>query len=213
MNEIKIKTSKTARVYLTNEITKNTKEVVISCHGYAQLGKFFIKKFEGISNEHRTVIVPEALNKFYWNGMNGRVVASWMTKDDRESEIEDYINYLNQVYEMIKEKNKNVKIIAFGFSQGSSTISRWISQKNYKIDCERLILWSGSFPIDVLEENIFKTIPFQYLFGNEDEYYSKVKIIELESTLNKKDIHPDFIEFNGGHKIYEEPLQKLFSQI
>ena len=43
MNEIKIKTSKTARVYLTNEITKNTKEVVISCHGYAQLGKFFIK--------------------------------------------------------------------------------------------------------------------------------------------------------------------------
>ena len=101
MNEIKIKTSKTARVYLTNEITKNTKEVVISCHGYAQLGKFFIKKFEGISNEHRTVIVPEALNKFYWNGMNGRVVASWMTKDDRESEIEDYINYLNQVYEMI----------------------------------------------------------------------------------------------------------------
>ena len=89
--------------------------------------------------------------------MNGRVVASWMTKDDRESEIEDYINYLNQVYEMIKEKNKNVKIIAFGFSQGSSTISRWISQKNYKIDCERLILWSGSFPMDVLEENIFKT--------------------------------------------------------
>lgn len=213
MNEIKIKTSKTARVYLTNKITENTKEVVIACHGYAQLGEYFIKKFEGISNAHRTVIVPEALNKFYWNGMNGRVVASWMTKDDRESEIEDYINYLNQVYEMILKKNQHVKIIAFGFSQGSSTISRWIAQKNYKIKCERLILWSGSFPMDVLKETIFRTLSFQYLFGDVDKYYPKEKIKELELTLKKEGIHPNFIKYKGEHKIYEETLQKLFTII
>ncbi|MDB4088117.1 hypothetical protein N9544_00685 [Flavobacteriales bacterium] len=213
MNEIRIKTSKTARIYISNEITKNTKEVIIACHGYAQLGKYFIKKFESICNDERAVVVPEALNKFYWNGMNGRVVASWMTKEDRESEIEDYINYLNQIYEVIREKNKDVKIIAFGFSQGSSTISRWIAQKNINIECERLILWSGSFPLDVIEELIFKTIPFQYLFGNEDEYYSKERIQELELTLNNKGVTPEFIEFKGGHKIYEETLQKLMSEI
>lgn len=210
MKEINIKTKKSARIYFSDEITEKTKEVIVACHGYAQLGKYFIKNFDSITNEERVVVVPEALNKFYWNGMNGRVVSSWMTKENRESEIEDYINYLNQVYEMIKVKNKAVKIIAFGFSQGTSTISRWISQKDYKIDCERLILWSGSFPMDVIYEPIFKTIPFQYLFGNEDEYISKDDISELEKTLNDRGINPEFIKFDGGHKIYEEDLGKLF---
>ncbi len=210
MNEIKLKTPKTSRIYFTNEITSTTKEVVIACHGYAQLGKYFIRKFNSITNNERTVVAPEALNKFYWEGMNGRVVASWMTKEDRESEIEDYIHYLNQVYELIKEKNVNAKIIAFGFSQGSSTIARWLAQKNYKIDCNHLILWSGSFPMDVVNEPIFKTIKFDYLFGNEDQFYSKEKIIELESNLNEQEIKPNFIEFDGEHKIYVETLENLF---
>lgn len=211
MKELSIKTQKSSRVYFTNEITNETKEVIIACHGYAQLGKYFIKKFESISNNERTIVAPEALNKFYWNGMNGRVVASWMTKDNRLEEISDYINYLNQVYEMIKEKSPNAKIIAFGFSQGSSTISRWLAQKDYKIDCEKLILWSGNFPMDVVEETVFKTIPFTYLFGNEDEYYSEERIKELEKTLNESGVTPNFIEFDGGHKIYVEPLKTLFN--
>lgn len=211
--EIKIKTPKTARLYFSNEITENTKQIVIACHGYAQLSHYFIKKFEGISNAERTIVAPEALNKFYWNGMNGRVVASWMTKEDREAEIEDYIQYLNQVYDIVKAKNKTAKIIAFGFSQGSSTVSRWLAQKNYTIHCERLILWSGSFPMDVIDEPVFKTIPFDYLFGNKDEYYSVERIKELENTLNNHGINPTFSEFEGGHKIYVEPLEKLFNKI
>ncbi|MEN8928912.1 MAG: hypothetical protein ABF242_08980 [Flavobacteriales bacterium] len=210
MKEIKIKTPRTARLYVTHEITENTEEVIIACHGYAQLGKYFIKKFDKISSVKRSVVAPEALNKFYWNGMSGRVVASWMTKEDRESEIEDYIHYLNQVYKLIKDKNPKARIIAFGFSQGSSTISRWLAQKNHKIECERLILWSGSFPMDVIDEPVFKTISFQYLFGNKDEYYSQEKIQSLQSTLKERGINPKFIEFEGGHKIYEEVLSCLF---
>ena len=128
MEEINIKTSKTARVYFSNNITSKTEEIVFAIHGYAQLGKYFIKKFDSIISDNRVVVVPEALNKFYWNGMNGRVVASWMTKEDRESEIDDYIEYLNQVYEIVTKKaKKNVKITVFGFSQGTATSSRWIS--------------------------------------------------------------------------------------
>ena len=211
MKEIRVKTQKTARVYFSNEITDKTKEVIIACHGYAQLGKYFIRKFDCISSEERCVVAPEALSKFYWNGMNGRVVASWMTKEDRESEIEDYISYLNQIYKMIKDLNPEVKIIAFGFSQGSSTISRWIAQDNPEVICDRLILWSGSFPMDVIERDIFKTIPFDYLFGNQDQYYSKEKVVELEEALNSHGINPNFTEFDGEHKVYELDLQKLFN--
>lgn len=210
MKEIQIETKKTARIYFSGDINNQTNEVIIACHGYAQLSQYFIKKFEGITSKNRVVVAPEGLSKFYWKGMKGRVVASWMTKEDRENEIKDYIYYLNQVYEMIKAKNNNSKITAFGFSQGSSTITRWLAQKNYKIDCERIILWSGSFPMDVVNAPVFKTIPFTYLFGNEDEYYSKERVLELKSTLNNHGINPDFKEFEGGHKIYEEALAKLF---
>ena len=41
-----------------------------------------------------TIIAPQGLHKFYLEGTSGRVGASWMTKENREDDIKNYLVYL-----------------------------------------------------------------------------------------------------------------------
>jgi hypothetical protein len=58
-------------------------------HGYGQLAKTFIRRFEPIMDAQTLVVAPEGLSRFYWGGFDGPVVASWMTREDRLDEIAD----------------------------------------------------------------------------------------------------------------------------
>lgn len=210
MNEINIKTEKSARIYLSNSLTDKTKEIVVIFHGYAQLAKYFIKKFDGIQNHERIVIAPEGLSKFYWNGMNGRVVASWMTKEDRLSEIEDQKMYLDRVMALIREKNPSAKLTLLGFSQGCATLARWIATSHYEVN--RTIFWAGFIPEDVMELEFFKENNIEFIIGKNDEFIldeNREKTIHL---MEKMGINHEVILFDGDHTIPENILLQVFDK-
>lgn len=214
IKEKKIITPRTARYFVLNQYSNEVEEVVFVLHGYAQLAKYFIKKFESIVSNNRIVIAPEGLSKFYWNGMGGRVVASWMTKEDRESEIIDQSAYLDSVYKEIKTNYPQAKIKMIGFSQGASTAVRWLVNSHVaKID--ELILWGGAYPFDALKHQEAKRlaeIPTTYLIGDTDQYLKKEDVqngvAQIEKALNNK---IKLIDYVGDHNIFEEPLLKLFN--
>ena len=106
----KLKVSKTA-IYHSEGNLKTAKTIWIVLHGYGMLAEFFIKKFNPILNTETCVIAPEGLSKFYSKGFYGRVGATWMTKQNREDEIEDYINYLDQLYEVILKNFQKLVIL------------------------------------------------------------------------------------------------------
>ena len=97
-----IKTTKTARYILSVEPSKDIKHLWIVCHGYGQSALGFLNWFKPIFSEETLIVAPEGLSKFYWEGYNGKVVSSWMTKENRENEINDYINYIETVINEIK---------------------------------------------------------------------------------------------------------------
>ncbi len=210
-------TQKTARYFQLGEITDKTKYVWIACHGYAQLANYFIKSFESIIDEETVVIAPEGLHRFYWEGFSGRVVASWMTKVDRESDIADYIHFLDGVTTEVLSKitHPDAKLIAFGFSQGVASVSRWVFNST-KHQPDELILWAGIFPDDFAlhNEGTYKpTKPIVVLFGDEDEFY---KIHDLEALKVKLKSFPfafNFKEYKGGHKIEALPLSEINREI
>ncbi len=209
MKEIQIETTKTARIYLEGNLNEKTDEVLVVLHGYAQLAQFFIKRFESISNENRVIIAPEGLSKFYWQGMNGRVVASWMTKEDRINEIKDQITYLDKVYNQIKSKSPKARISVLGFSQGTATGCRWIA--NSKVNLDRVILWAGGIPEDVLEFDSIKKQQFEIVIGTEDEYISEEKIEKMKEKFSNHKIKYELTKFKGGHIIKNEILFNLFN--
>ena len=96
-------------------------------HGYGQMAKFFIRKFQSAEELGYTIIAPQGLHKFYLEGTSGRVGASWMTKENREDDIQNYLIYLNAVHSEISSEKNWDEIVILGFSQGVATAFRWLA--------------------------------------------------------------------------------------
>lgn len=216
MKENHITVSKKARYFTSGNYNDKTQNVWIVCHGYGQLANYFLKKFDCLNNEQTFIIAPEGFHRFYTNGFNGRVGASWMTKEDRLNDIDDYVNFLNLLYDdIIKRFSVNsITINVLGFSQGAATVCRWIQRGYAKID--NLILWAAVFPPDVTFE-IFNTEIIskkQYIVcGDKDEFISTEDIEKQKKLLDENGIEYKLLTFNGKHEINTETLVELDNMI
>ncbi len=197
-----------ARIYTLGEISDKTQYIWLVLHGYSMLAKYFIQKFSGLDLEKNYIVAPEALSRFYQNGFSGRVGASWMTSEDRLNEIEDYIDYLNRVYNTyIEPFKKDKKIILLGFSQGVSTLFRWFNSQHFQT--HRVIAWAGSIPMDVLKEYKTKSIPVEVVYGDKDSFLTKDIIENHMQTLNELNINFEVHKYNGGHDITHDEIIRL----
>lgn len=212
-NTVYLKTTKTARISVSGKITPETKTIWIVLHGYGELSPYFIRKFNPLKYPENVIIAPEALSRFYLNGFNGRVGATWMTKEERETDIKDYIEYLENVYSNFIEKELQINVI--GFSQGAATASRWIGYTNNKID--NLILWCGVFPPDlplITSQKYQKLKNILLVNGNNDEFITTQTISESINKIKSGELKIKEIIFDGGHEISPSTLievQQLLS--
>lgn len=208
--EKSIITPKSARYYFLGELSKDTSEIVIVFHGYAMLAKHFVKKFSSMVNSNRVVVAPEGLSKFYWEQMSGKVVASWMTSEDRFNEIKDQVNYLDlmlkEVLNSIQKSQLKISIIAF--SQGVSTAARWlINSKN--IEPNKIVFWAGSIPEEYFLNDKVKAIETFYVYGDKDPYVKKKDVDSKVRQINKIGFDFQIIEFEGLHEIKKEIFEKI----
>ncbi len=207
-------TPKTARYFLEGNPALDIHTVYIVCHGYGQLASYFIRNFQVLEADDTLIVAPEGLHRFYWENFSGRVVASWMTKEDRESDIADYIAYLDLVYKEVLDnlKGKQVRIIVIGFSQGVSTVCRWLNATRIKV--HGLILWAGSIPNEIqLTNPYFQTFKTYFVVGNSDEFIKEEQISEYESMLIKSGIPFQLIRYEGKHQLDETTLKTIAQAI
>lgn len=200
---------KTFRYFTKGNIEK-AKYLLIVLHGYGQLAEYFIKKFENLSEDY-FIVAPEGMHRFYLKGSSGRVGASWMTKEARETDISDNLNWLNELYTQINSEKKFDQKIVLGFSQGGATAARWINERK---DITSFILWASVFPPDLLIGNEIinsEKRSNHFVLGNEDEYFTKEQQSECLSffTQNNYKTHV----FNGKHTIDNQILKTILSEI
>lgn len=206
-----LKVQKTARIVTEGKDNPDLKSVWLIAHGYGQLTTFFINKFEKLFSKENLFIVPEGLHRYYLNGFSGKIGASWMTREEREKDIEDYCGYLDRVYEhYIKPLDKKVIVNALGFSQGGATICRWAAHTKFRID--NLIVWGSVIPPDMNWETDvqkLRNLKWHYVAGDQDEFLSDKRRVEQLEILDKNGIRPNSIHYKGRHDILEEPLLLL----
>lgn len=201
-----LKIEKTARIVTSGNPAAQT--VWFVTHGYGQLATYFIEKFKSLDAEKHFVIVPEGLHRYYLNGHSGRVGASWMTKEERERDIEDYCAYLDKVYEKFILPGSCVN--ALGFSQGGATLCRWAAQTQHKID--NLIVWGSVIPPDMKWEQYLsrlKDLSWIYVAGSQDEFLTHEQQQEQLNVLREKGIEPQTLFYEGKHDIQQEALLLL----
>ena len=183
-------------------------------HGYGQLARYFMRPFATLADGTRRIIAPEALSRFYLDGFDGRIGATWMTSADREHEIDDYVRYLDALAdEVLPETSDAPHITALGFSQGTATACRWAALGRHTID--RLVLWAGGVPPDLdlaAHRAFFERVDLTLIIGAEDEFIPEQRVEEEIARLDEHGIPHRTIRFDGGHRIDPAVLKRVAEQ-
>ncbi len=205
MQEHHFSTSRSAR-YFTLGSPEQAADVWFVCHGYGQLASRFLERFRPIEAERRCIVAPEGLSRFYLteSPTERRVGASWMTREDRLHEIDDYVRYLDGVYAQVVPRT--VRVTALGFSQGTATACRWTALGSSRVD--RLIVWGGEVPPD-LDLKRLRVPSLTLVYGTRDEFFTPKIIAASESRLREHKIAYELVPFDGGHEVDEATLRLL----
>lgn len=197
--------------FKVGSVDNRTKNIWFIFHGYGQLADEFANSFAELTTDENVLIFPQGLSKFYLKGVNKKIGANWMTSLDRDIEIDNYISYLNHLFDHeIKPHLANVELNILGFSQGGHTASRWIYRSN--IGYNKLILWGSSLAHEIDQKEIIKSFSKGknlIVLGDKDRYIGKEKFRELKCKYEKMGFNYQLVEYHGGHAISSEVLKSV----
>jgi len=195
------------------------RDLWIVCHGYGQLAARFLEPFVPLETPWRRIVAPEGLSRFYLDrsrvGVNTQagVGATWMTREDREHEIEDQISYLDALLDRLQPEAAapGVRLRILGFSQGVATVTRWLV-RGHRVRADELILWAGSVPVDVdlsVLANRLAGAPVVFAVGTRDELAPWAAADVEVGRFTAAGIHARLVTFQGGHRLDNATLAAM----
>jgi predicted esterase len=221
MQEVHIEVARSARYFVLGTPGPDVDDVWIVCHGFAQLASRFLKRFQPFAVDSRLIVAPEALNRFYVDtsprphGPDDVVGATWMTREDREYEIKDYVRFLDGVAADVARtiQHAGLRPRVLGFSQGVATVCRWITLG--QVQPSAVVLWSGNVPhdLDVGQRAVkWRAAQPVIVWGDRDARANAGAIERDRARLLAAGIPAEFVEFPGGHELAHQPLADLLSR-
>ncbi|MFN2572448.1 MAG: alpha/beta hydrolase [Gemmatimonadales bacterium] len=208
MQEHSFSTPRSARYFTLGSPAAT--EIWFVCHGYGQLAGRFLERFRALEAEGRCIVAPEGLSRFYLteSASARRVGASWMTREDRAHEIEDYVRYLDALHQAIVARSAKVTVL--GFSQAAATVCRWAALGSARID--RLIVWGGEVPPDLdlrQAAGRLRACNLTLVYGTRDEFFTPKIVAATEARLREHDVAFARISYDGKHEIHEGALRQV----
>lgn len=206
-----VQVTKTARYFVSGQMTEQTKRIVFVLHGYAQLAHDFLMQFEPLFATDTLFVAPEALNRFYSKGFGGKPAASWMTSEDREAEIADYINYLDVLYAQVVPPDFSGTVCVIGFSQGVATASRWLHYSTYKFTS--FVMCSGDIAAELRNplSTALLRLKIVYISAEHDPLLNHKTKNEVEHVIQQ--LNSVRITFDGGHELHLPSVKQALSYV
>lgn len=216
---VPIEVRRTARLALLGPDAPRARELWYVLHGYGQLAAAFIDDFRAIDDGSRLIVAPEALSRFYEGDVKARlhreakVGASWMTREDREAEIADYVAYLDTVHESMLTRlgpGSPPDVTVLGFSQGGATAARWVAAG--RVNAARLIVWGSQFPpeLDLADAAAPIRRGRTLLVIGDTDMFATPKIVAKEKArLEAAQMPYRFVSFGGGHRLDDDTLREI----
>ena len=170
--------------------------LLVGFHGYRENAVIHLAALNQIpGTDGWLLIAVQGLHRFYTKG--GDVVASWMTKEDRELAIADNIRYASDVVAAVRaEFPVNDLLVFVGYSQGTAMAFRAAGH----IAANALIVGGADVPPDVATGTPIRLPPVLYGRGRDDEIYSADFHAKDVATLTRLGVTVDSVSFEGGHE-------------
>lgn len=213
---------RTARYFTLGPTHGFPRELWIVCHGYGQLAARFLRQFAPLDDGTRLVVAPEALSRFYLDPLPARrsdptprIGATWMTREARESEIGDYVSYLELLLDEVRHALAGgaPRIVVLGFSQGTATVCRWLATSEHRAD--HLVLWGGAIPPELdlaaWAERLHGA-SITLVAGEEDAMVPLASVAAEAERLSAAGVAHDVVRYPGGHTIEPAALTALASR-
>lgn len=179
--------------------------VLVGFHGYAQVAEDMFEQLSLIPGADRwTRVSIQALHPFYTRG-DSKVVASWMTRQDRELAIADNIAYVDSVCRSAPVHactRADHPVVFVGFSQGAAMAYRTALRTSVR--AAGIVALAGDIPPDVKDVPSSGWPPLLIGVGDREEWYAGDKLESDLAYLREQGIRHDLARFSGGHEWTDE---------
>jgi predicted esterase len=177
----------------------STRLVLVGFHGYAETAEIQLDRLLGVpGSEHAVLVSLQGLHRFY-RGRTNAVVASWMTRQDRELALEDNLAYVNGVIEeVLTETSRSVPLVFAGFSQGVAMAFRAACGTPHT--AAAVIAIGGDIPPELDTEALKRTGSVLIGRGQLDEWYTAAKLESDLQRLREAGVRVEVAELTVGHE-------------
>jgi predicted esterase len=186
-------------------IPEHSRGTLVGFHGYQENAAITFEVLKQIAADRSIGVVSiQGLHRFYTR--NNDVIASWMTKEDRELAIADNVAYVAKVLGAVADEYGITRPLVYaGFSQGVAMAYRAavLAQR----PCDGVIALAGDVPPDVapLAASLPKVLIGR---GTEDKWYDAAKASTDLDLIKHAGVEVTEHVFEGGHEWAPEFIAK-----
>jgi predicted esterase len=180
--------------------------VLVGFHGYGEGADIQLDRMRRIPGANRCLLVSiQGLHRFYQR-RNNEVVASWMTRQDRDLAIADNQAYVDAVLDAVdRECPGETRLILTGFSQGVAMMFRTAAATSRRVD--GVIAVGGDVPPEIEPTALTRVRDALVCHGTRDDWYTAEIFGRDIQRLREAAVAVVPLEFDGGHEWSDEVVQ------
>lgn len=179
--------------------------LLVGFHGYGENADVMLEVLQRVRGARPWLLASvQALHRFYSRG-NDLVVASWMTRQDREQAIADNTAYVAAVIAAIRAEYAASHVVAYvGFSQGvamayrAAVATQGPRPTGAGVTPVAIVALAGDVPPDVAP-HAARLPPVLIGRGTGDQWYTEARGEADLATLRAAGLAPEMHVFDEGH--------------
>ena len=181
--------------------------LLVGFHGYAEGAELQLERLRAIPGSDRwTLVSVQGLHRFYQRRTN-EVIASWMTRQDRELAIADNLAYVEAVVDALAREmgREPARLVFAAFSQGVAMGFRAATATTRRVN--GVIAVGGDVPPEIDAPSLARAQKALVCRGASDEWYTDAKFQNDITRLRQSGVTVHAVTFEGGHEWSDAVLQ------
>lgn len=197
MNIHSVPTMTHGRVLVREARAAARKGVLVGFHGYMENARIQMERLEAIPGALEwTLVSIQGLHRFY-RGRTEDVVASWMTREDRETAIADNLAYVQAALDEVP-RDASTRVVFTGFSQGVAMAFRAAVLRVE--DRAAIVAVGGDVPPELLADSSLRFPAVLFARGGRDEWLTEAKFDRDLSALSARGTPLTSLVYDGAHE-------------
>jgi predicted esterase len=182
------------------------KGLLVGFHGYMENAQIQMERLEAIPGSAAwTLVSIQGLHRFY-RGRSEQVVASWMTREDREEAIADNLAYVSAALDHVPH-DTSTRVVYTGFSQGVAMAFRAALLGVAR--ARAIAAVGGDVPPELLTDTALQFPPILFTRGARDEWLTQERFDRDVAALSARAVGLTTKVYDGAHEWNGEVSQAI----